>query len=119
MINAAMLRHRGTAAHRDLSPAARAGPGQGINFGIISTESTQNLKSTWQPMLDDMPGRPPAYKVKAFFAPDYAGVIEGMRFNKVHVAWMGNKSAWRPWTAPAASVSPRCSSRRRHRLLER
>jgi phosphonate transport system substrate-binding protein len=32
-------------------------------------------------------------KVKAFFAPDYAGVIEGMRFNKVQVAWLGNKSA--------------------------
>jgi phosphonate transport system substrate-binding protein len=32
-------------------------------------------------------------KVNAFFAPDYAGIIEGMRFNKVQVAWMGNKSA--------------------------
>jgi phosphonate transport system substrate-binding protein len=32
-------------------------------------------------------------KVNAFFAPDYAGVIEAMRFNKVQVAWYGNKSA--------------------------
>jgi phosphonate transport system substrate-binding protein len=32
-------------------------------------------------------------KVTAFCAPDYAGIIEGMRFNKVHVAWLGNKSA--------------------------
>ena len=32
-------------------------------------------------------------KINAFFAPDYAGVIEGMRFNKVQVAWFGNKSA--------------------------
>ena len=32
-------------------------------------------------------------KIKAFFAPDYAGIIEGMRFNKVQVAWLGNKSA--------------------------
>jgi phosphonate transport system substrate-binding protein len=32
-------------------------------------------------------------KVNAFFASDYAGIIEGMRFNKVHVAWFGNKSA--------------------------
>jgi phosphonate transport system substrate-binding protein len=32
-------------------------------------------------------------KVKAFFAPDYAGIIEGMRFNKVQMAWLGNKSA--------------------------
>ena len=32
-------------------------------------------------------------KVKAFFAPDYADIIEGMRFNKVQIAWLGNKSA--------------------------
>ena len=32
------------------------------------------------------------FKINAFFAPDYSGVIEAMRFNKVQVAWMGNKS---------------------------
>ena len=32
-------------------------------------------------------------KVNAFFATDYAGMIEAMRFNKVQVAWFGNKSA--------------------------
>lgn len=63
-----------------------------INFGIISTESSQNLKSDWQPLLDDM-ARKTGYKVNAFFAPDYAGIIEGMRFGKVHLAWYGNKSA--------------------------
>lgn len=63
-----------------------------INFGIISTESSQNLKSDWQPILDDM-SKKTGMKVNAFFAPDYAGIIEGMRFNKVHVAWHGNKSA--------------------------
>ncbi len=31
--------------------------------------------------------------VKSFYAPDYAGVIEAMRFNKIQVAWYGNKSA--------------------------
>ena len=63
-----------------------------LNFGIISTESSQNLKSDWQPVLDDM-ARKTGMKVNAFFASDYAGIIEGMRFNKVHVAWFGNKSA--------------------------
>ena len=63
-----------------------------INFGIISTESSQNLKSDWQPLLEDM-ARKTGYKVNAFFAPDYAGIIEGMRFGKVHLAWYGNKSA--------------------------
>jgi phosphonate transport system substrate-binding protein len=63
-----------------------------INFGIISTESSTNLKAAWQPLLDDM-AKKTGMTVKAFFAPDYAGVIEGMRFNKVQVAWYGNKSA--------------------------
>lgn len=63
-----------------------------INFGIISTESSQNLKSDWQPILDDM-SKKTGMKVNAFFASDYAGIIEGMRFNKVQVAWFGNKSA--------------------------
>jgi phosphonate transport system substrate-binding protein len=63
-----------------------------INFGIISTESSQNLKSDWKPILDSM-AKKTGMKVNAFFASDYAGVIEGMRFNKVQVAWFGNKSA--------------------------
>ncbi len=63
-----------------------------VNFGIISTESSQNLKSDWQPLLEDM-AKKTGYKVNAFFAPDYAGIIEGMRFGKVHLAWYGNKSA--------------------------
>ncbi len=63
-----------------------------LNFGIISTESSQNLKSDWQPVLDDM-AKKTGMKVNAFFASDYAGIIEGMRFNKVQVAWFGNKSA--------------------------
>ena len=58
---------------------------QEISFGIISTEATQNLKADWQPLLDDME-KQTGLKVKAFFAPDYAGIIEGMRFNKVQVA---------------------------------
>jgi phosphonate transport system substrate-binding protein len=62
-----------------------------INFGIISTESSQNLRQDWGVLLQDMEKRI-GVKVNAFFAPDYAGVIEAMRFNKVHVAWFGNKS---------------------------
>jgi len=63
-----------------------------INFGIISTESSQNLRQDWQPLLEDM-SKKLGVRVNAFFAPDYAGVIEGMRFNKIQVAWFGNKSA--------------------------
>lgn len=63
-----------------------------LNFGIISTESSQNLRQLWTPFLQDM-GKKLGLKVNAFFAPDYAGIIQGMRFDKVDVAWYGNKSA--------------------------
>ncbi len=63
-----------------------------LNFGIISTESTQNLKTIWEPFLQDMESEV-GMKVNAYFAPDYAGVIQAMRFGKVDVAWYGNKSA--------------------------
>ncbi|MBG7142652.1 phosphonate ABC transporter substrate-binding protein [Pseudomonas aeruginosa] len=63
-----------------------------INFGIISTESSQNLKSIWEPFLKDM-SQQTGYQVKAVFAPDYAGIIQGMRFDKVDIAWYGNKAA--------------------------
>lgn len=75
-----------------MSAASVASFAQEINFGIISTEATQNLKQDWQPLLDDM-AKKTGFKMTAFFAPDYAGVIEAMRFNKVQIAWFGNKSA--------------------------
>lgn len=62
-----------------------------INFGIISTESTQNLKQYWTPFLADLE-KETGVKINPFFASDYAGIIEGMRFGKVQVAWYGNKS---------------------------
>ena len=64
----------------------------GITFGISATESAQAMKSDWQPGLDDM-AKKTGLKVTAFFASDYAGMIEAMRFNKVDVAWYGNKAA--------------------------
>jgi len=63
-----------------------------INFGIISTESSSALEASFGPFLKDME-KTLGVTVKPFFASDYAGVIEGMRFGKVDVAWFGNKSA--------------------------
>jgi len=71
--------------------AHAAGPSE-LNFGIISTESSQALEKGFRPFLDDM-AKALSIKVNAFFASDYAGVIEAMRFGKVHMAWFGNKSA--------------------------
>lgn len=63
-----------------------------VNFGIISTDSTQVLRETWTPFLKDM-SKKLGMEVKPYFASDYAGIIQAMRFNKVDVAWYGNKSA--------------------------
>ena len=65
---------------------------QELNFGIINTEASQNLKALWQPFLADME-KETGLKVNAFFASDYAGIVTGMQFNKVQLAWYGNVSA--------------------------
>lgn len=89
-----MLKKLSTAAvlATSLLASTAAYAGDVVSFGIISTESTVNLKKTWTPFLDAMKKRT-GLEIKAFFASDYAGVIEGMRFNKVQIAWFGNKSA--------------------------
>lgn len=75
-----------------LGSALTAQAQQTLNFGIISTEASQNLKVLWDPFLKDM-SKALGMEVKAFFASDYAGVIEGMRFKKVDLSWIGNKGA--------------------------
>src|SRR5499425_3646634 len=62
-----------------------------INFGVISTEASANQKKNWEPFLQAI-AKSTGFKVNGFYATDYAGVIEAMRFNKVQVAWFGNKS---------------------------
>lgn len=63
-----------------------------LNFGVIPAELAPNVRRDWQPFIDDM-SKALGMKVNAFFASDYAAVIEGMRFNKVQLAWFGNKAA--------------------------
>ncbi len=63
-----------------------------INVGLLATESQENLMKRWGPIIDLM-AKKTGYDVKPFFASDYAGVIEGMRFNKVDLVLYGNKSA--------------------------
>ena len=64
---------------------------QEINFGVISTDSASVQRERWEPLFRDMEKRT-GLTIKAFYAPDYAGVVEAMRFNKVQVAWYGNKA---------------------------
>lgn len=75
-----------------LAGSALASDVKELNFGIIATEKAGALKQMWEPFLDDM-SKAVGVKVNGFYATDYAGIIEGQRFNKVQIAWYGNKSA--------------------------
>jgi len=75
-----------------IATSAKAEMPNPLNVGIISTEASTVLAKNWQTFLDDL-SKYTNVTVKPFFAADYAGIIEGMRFGKVHVAWFGNKSA--------------------------
>lgn len=79
-----------------------------LNFGIISTESTANLKKGFGPFIAELEKKL-GMKVNAFFAPDYAGVIEGMRFKKVDFAWFGNKSAIEAVDRAGGEVFAQCT----------
>ena len=65
---------------------------QELNVGVLSTDTTAALKKSWEPLIADL-GKALGVPAKGFFASDYAGVIEAMRFNKVQLAWFGNASA--------------------------
>jgi len=75
-----------------LAAVAAVAAAQEINFGIIATDSASTQRERWEPFFRDMEKKT-GLKINSFYAPDYAGVIEAMRFNKVQVAWFGNKSA--------------------------
>lgn len=72
--------------------AARSAEVKELNFGIIATENAGAMKQMWEPFLEDM-GKAAGVKVNGFYATDYTGIIEAQRFNKIQLAWYGNKSA--------------------------
>ncbi len=63
-----------------------------INWGLLAVESQSNLMKRWGPVIKATEKRM-GITVKPFFASDYTGVIEAMRFNKVDLVLFGNKSA--------------------------
>jgi len=75
-----------------LALSSVAGFAQEISFGIIATDSASVQRERWEPFFRDMEKKT-GLTIKAFYAPDYSGIVEAMRFNKVQVAWYGNKAA--------------------------
>jgi phosphonate transport system permease protein len=62
-----------------------------LNFGIIATESSSNLQTNWEPLIEAM-AEWTGYDIQPFYASDYAGMIQGMRYNSVQFAWFSNFS---------------------------
>ena len=75
-----------------LGASLAAAQAQEIAFGVIATDAASTQRERWEPFFRDMEKKT-GLTIKSYYAPDYAGVIEAMRFNKVQVAWYGNKSA--------------------------
>lgn len=88
---ALLLASMAAAAFIAISPV-RAEDVKEINFGILATEGSENLKKTWTPFLEAM-AKQTGLKVNGFYGPDYSASIEAMRFNKIQVAHFGNASA--------------------------
>lgn len=63
-----------------------------INWGLLAVESKDNLLKRYEPFLELMEQRLDI-KINTFFATDYTGMIEAMRFGKVDIVQYGNKSA--------------------------
>jgi phosphonate transport system substrate-binding protein len=62
-----------------------------INFSILSTENSQNVRSLWDPLLNDME-RATGLEVEPFFGSNYNALVNAMRFNQTQVGWFSNKS---------------------------
>ena len=70
----------------------RPADGAELSFGILGTDASSALRQNWHPLLEDM-SKATGLEVRAFFATDYAGLVEAMRFGKIQVAWLGAKAA--------------------------
>lgn len=81
-----------TAAIVASTTSAQAAEVKQINWGLLAVESQTNLLKRWGPIIKMMEKRT-GIKIKPFFASDYTGAIEAMRFNKLDLILFGNKSA--------------------------
>ena len=69
-----------------LSGCAKPKPDPTISFSILSAEDQASMSKVWQPLLDDM-AKQTGLPIKAYYASNYTGLIEAMRFNQTQVGW--------------------------------
>jgi phosphonate transport system substrate-binding protein len=72
--------------------AEESGDLKSIRFGIIATDSADNLRPQWVDFISAMEAQT-GYTVEPFFAPDYNGIIEAMRFDQIEIAYVGGAAA--------------------------
>lgn len=74
------------------APVAHAQRASGeLVFGIAPTEQSDRAVAMWTPFVDDL-RRETGLNIVLRTATDYAGIIEAMRSNQIHVAWLTNVS---------------------------
>jgi phosphonate transport system substrate-binding protein len=69
-----------------LAGCAKPKPDQTLNFSILSAEDQTSMSKVWQPLLDDLTQQT-GIPVKAYYASNYTGLIESMRFNQTQIGW--------------------------------
>jgi phosphonate transport system substrate-binding protein len=70
---------------------AAAPPKTELNFSVLSAESQQSAQREWEPFLADM-SKSMGMKVNAYYANNYTGLIEAMRFKQTDLGWFTNQS---------------------------
>ena len=73
------------------SAASAQEQGDTIVFGVVATEQSENVLALWEPFVEDMRANT-GFDVQLVSAGDYTGVVEAMRANQVHIAWLTNRS---------------------------
>jgi phosphonate transport system substrate-binding protein len=62
-----------------------------INFAVLSAEGQTSVQRDWEPFLADM-SKALGMKVNGYYANNYTGLIEGMRFKQTDLGWFTNLS---------------------------
>lgn len=78
----------GSLLHGQLNSLVASAQNRPLIMGLIPAENNQEMTKKFEPMrvyLEKKIGRP----VKVFTATDYTGVIEGMKKDRVDIAWFG------------------------------
>ncbi len=63
-----------------------------LTLGLITTTTPDDIRKRWQAFADDL-GKATGMEVQTVVSANYDEIVNGLRDNKIQVAWMGSKSA--------------------------